>query len=418
MSVNSRRDFLLASSALALAPSFVRAQAGLPYKIGVLLSATGTGASYMSHAIRGLPLFAKEINERGGLLGRHPIQLVFRDDATRPEIGAREAAALIVNDKVNAIFGTYSSAVALAVQEVIHEHKTLHFAATSNSSRITEENHTPYTWQFCPDSNMQSGAVVKAVVQLAKKNGWQSYVSLGQDYEWGRDTHRGFTTALAKAAPGLKEDKQIWVRLGETNFHDEINAIRRARPGFLFGAMAGKDHELFLQQAHQQALFNTVPYPGGLISVTELKHHRKTLPRGLIGLARCPFFAHLNEPMMQQYIRRDRAALGPDAYPDDWACMHYDALNALDQATRKAGSIATDAVIKALKGATIDTCRGKLTFRDCSNQLDAPSYVGEVWDSRDYPFPIYKPETMIVVPGNEVWTPSCAEVNKLKKKRA
>ncbi len=417
----SRRDFILtplATGALALAPRFVRAQAGLPYKIGLLLSSTGPGANYMSHAIRGLPLLAREINERGGLLGRHPVHLVFRDDATRPEVGAREAASLIVNEKVNAIFGTYSSGVALAVQEVVHEHRTLHFAATSNSSRITEENHTPYTYQFCPDSNMQSGAAVRAVAQLAKRNGWKSYVSLGQDYEWGRDTHRGFTTALARVAPELKEVRQLWVKLGETNFADQINVIRRAKPGFLFGAIAGKDHELFLQQAHQLALFNSVPYPGGLISVTELKHQRKTLPRGLIGLARCPFFAHLKEPMMQQYIRRDRDAFGPDAYPDDWACMHYDALNALDQAAKRAGSIETAAILKALKGATIDTCRGRLTFRDCSNQLDAPSYIGEVWDSRDYPFPIYKPETMIVVPGNEVWTPTCAEVNKLKKKRS
>jgi len=417
----SRRDFILAplaSGALALVPRLVRAQAGLPYKIGVLLSSSGPGANYMSHAIRGLPLLAKEINERGGLLGKHPIHLVFRDDATRPEIGAREAASLIVDEKVNAIFGTYSSAVALAVQEVVHMHRTLHFAATSNSSQITEENHTPYTYQFCPDSNMQSGAAVRAVALLARRNGWKSFVSLGQDYEWGRDTHRGFTTALARIAPELKESKQIWVRLGESNFADVINSIRVAHPGFLFGAIAGKDHELFLHQAHQLALFNTVPYPGGLISVTELKQQRKTLPRGLIGLARCPFFAHLKEPMMQRYIRRDRDALGPDAYPDDWACMHYDALNGLDQAARSAGSIHTEALVKSLKGATIRTCRGSLAFRDCSNQLDAPSYIGEVWDSPDYPFPVYKPDTMVVVPGNEVWTPNCTEVGKLRKRRS
>jgi branched-chain amino acid transport system substrate-binding protein len=415
----SRRDFVLAplaTGALSLIPRLAPGQT--PYRIGVLTPFTGPGHTYMSHTIRGLPLLAKELNQRGGLLGRHPIQLVFRDDETEPEAGARAAATLIVEDRAHALLGTYSSAVALAVQEVIHQHQTLHFAATSNSSRITQENYTPYTYQMCPDSNMQSGAVVRAVAQLAAKNGWQSFVSLGQDYEWGRETHRGFISALAKAAPGLKEVQQLWVRLGETNFTKEISSIRRAKPSFLFGAIAGKDHELFLQQAHQQALFNTVPYPGGLISVTELKHHRKTLPRGLIGLARCPFFAHLNEPLMQQYIRRDRRALGPDAYPDDWACMHYDALHALDQAARKAGSVETAALVKALKGATIDTCRGKLAFRDCSNQLDAPSYIGEVWDSRDYPFPIYKPETLVVVPGNEVWTRTCAEVEKLKKKRA
>ena len=109
---------------------------------------------------------------------------------------------------------------------------------------------------------------------------------------------------------------------------------------------------------------------------------------------------------------------GQTCYPDDWAVMHYDALGGLDQGAKKAGSTNTEAIVKALKGATIDTGRGKRTFRDCSNQLNVLSYVGEVWDSPDYPFPVYKPETMLVVQGNEVWTPTCEEVEKLKKKRA
>ena len=210
----------------------------------------------------------------------------------------------------------------------------------------------------------------------------------------------------------------MWFKLGETDFTSYITAIMAAKPDFLFGAIAGKDSETFLQQGNQMGLFKRVPFPGGLITVTELKGSRKTLPRGMIGLARCPFFAHLKEPIMQQYIARDRAAFGADGYPDDWACMYYDALGGLEQGAKKAGSIETAAIMKALKGATIDTCRGKRTFRDCSNQLNVPSYVGEVWDSPDYPFPIYKPDTMIQVEGNEVWTQSCEEVEKLKKKRA
>ena len=121
---------------------------------------------------------------------------------------------------------------------------------------------------------------------------------------------------------------------------------------------------------------------------------------------------------MQAYIKRDRAAFGADGYPDDWACMYYDALGGLEQGAKKAGSTSTEAIVKALKGATIDTCRGKRSFRDCSNQLEVPSYVGEVWDSPDYPFPIYKPDSMVLVEAKEVWTGSCDEVEKLKKKRA
>ncbi|MBE0600064.1 MAG: ABC transporter substrate-binding protein [Burkholderiaceae bacterium] len=417
----SRRDFIFsvgAAGALTLAPRFASAQAGRPYKIGVLLPSTGTGANYMAHAIKGLPVAIAELNKRGGLLGKHQIEMIYRDTETKPDVGAREAKSLILNDKVDAIFGTYSSAVALAIQEIIHEHKVLHFAATSNSSKITQDNFTPYTYQFCPDSNMQSGAVVVAVAKMAKKNNWKSFVSIGQDYEWGRDTHRGFTTGFAKVAPGVKESRQLWFKLGETDFTSYITAIMAAKPDFLYGAIAGKDSETFLQQAGQMGLFKRVPFPGGLITVTELKSGRKTLPRGMIGLARCPFFAHLDQPIMQAYIKRDRAAFGPEGYPDDWACMYYDALGGLDQGTKKANSIETEAIIKALKGATIDTCRGQRAFRDCSNQLEVPSYVGEVWDSPDYPFPIYKPDTMVVVEAKEVWTPTCEEVDKLKKKRA
>jgi branched-chain amino acid transport system substrate-binding protein len=417
----SRRDFIfstVAAGVLTMTPRFVGAQAAKPYKLGVLLPSTGTGANYVENAIKGLPVAVAEINGKGGFLGKHPIEIVYRDDQTKPDVGAREAKSIILNDKVQTIIGTYSSAVALAIEEITHEYKVLYIAATSNSSKITQDNYSPYTYQFCPDSNMQSGAVVVAVSKMVKKNNWKSYVSIGQDYEWGRDTHNGFTTELAKAAPQAKETKQLWFKLGETDFTSYITAIMAAKPDFLFGAIAGKDSETFIQQAGQMGLFKRVPFPGGLISVTELRQLRKTLPRGMIGLARCPFFAHLKEPLMQKYIKMHRAKFGDDAYPDDWACMHYDAIYGLEQAINKAKSIETEAVVKALKGATLDTCRGKRTMRDCSNQLDVPSYVGEVWDSPDYPFPIYKPDTMIVVEGHDVWTPTCEAVEKLKKKRA
>ena len=415
-----RRDFVLtslAAGAMTLSPRGVSAQAAKPYRIGLLLPTTGAGANYMEECIRGMPVLAAELNKRGGLLGKHPVEIIYRDDQTKPDVGAREARQLILNEKVDAIFGVYSSAVALAVQEIIHEHKTLHFSATSNSSNITTENHTPYTYQWCPDSDMQSGAVVVAVAKLVKSRNWKKYVSIGQDYEWGRQTHKGFTTGLAKVAPEAKESKQLWFKLGETDFTSYIAAIMSERPDFIFPAIAGKDNETFIQQAQASGLLKIAAYPGGLISVTELRQQRKSLPRGLIGLARCPFFAHMDQPVMQQYVKMHRGKFGDDFYPDDWACMHFDALTGLDQAVTRAGSTETPALLKVLKGGTFDTCRGKRQFRELTNQLDCPSYVGEVWDSPDYPFPIYDPKTMILVEGHDVWRDD-ETVKKVIKNRA
>ncbi|KPK52449.1 MAG: hypothetical protein AMS22_09100 [Thiotrichales bacterium SG8_50] len=416
----SRRDFIITSVAagvMTMVPRFVTAGAAEPYRIGVCLPTTGSGANYSERPIKGLPLIAAEINKRGGLLGKHPIELHFRDTQTKPDVGAREARSLILNEKVQTIIGTWSSAVAMAIQEIIHEHKVLHLAATSNSSKIVNENYTPYSFQFGPNSRMQSGATVVAVLKMIKSRGWKTYVTLGLDYEWGRDAQRVFVDKMTKESPETKLTKVFWAKLGETDFTSYITAIMALKPDFMFGAIAGKDNETFIQQAKPAGLFKRVAYPGVFLPVTELMQQRKTLPRGIIGLNRCPFFAHMDNPIMQKYVKMYQEKFGKDDYPDDFACMYFDALNGLDQGTTKAGSINSDAVKAALRGATIDTSRGKLTFRDCNNQLDAPSYVGEVVDTPDYPFPIFDLKTLVAVQGHEVWIPTCEEVRKLQKKR-
>jgi len=418
----NRREFLVTSlgaGVVALMPGLAFSQGAEPYRIGVLLPTTGTGANYSERPIKGLPLIAAEINKRGGLLGKHPIELIVRDTQTKPDVGAREARSLILNEKVKTIISSWSSAVAMAVQEIVHEYKVLHLTATSNSSKIVNENYTPYTFMFGPNSQMQSSATVVAVSRMIKEKGWKNYVTLGLDYEWGRDAQKVFVTELAKVSPETKLAKELWAKLGETDFTSYITAIMGLKPDFVFGAIAGKDNETFLQQAKAAGFFQRVVYPGVFLPVTELMQQRNTLPRGIIGLNRCPFFAMMDKPMMKKYVELYQAKFGKQDYPDDFACMYFDSLNGLDQAITKAGTIETEAVRKAMTGATIDTCRGKLTFRDCNNQLDCASYLGEVVDVPEYPFPIFNPKTMIVVEGRDVWLPtSCEEVRKIQKKRA
>ena len=415
-----RRSFIVTSAAVgvaALTPRFARA--GETYRLGLLLPSTGTGANYGDGGIKAVHNAVADINAGGGLLGKHPIEIFYRDTHTKPDVAAREARDLIAREKVRTVVGTYSSACALAVQEIIHENKVLHLAATSNSSKIVNENFTPYTYEFCPNSRMQSGSVAVALADIAKQKGWKTYVTIGQDYEWGRQTVAGFVEQFGTRAPEVKKIKELWFRLGETNFASYISAIMAARPNFLFAAIAGKDNRTFMQQAQAAGLTKRVTVPGSLISVTELKQQAKTLQRGTIGLARCPFFAHLDQPLMQKYIKMHRAKYGDYEYPDDWACMHYDAIYGLQQGAEKAGTIETEAVKAALKGASIDTCRGRHAFRECNNQLDIPAgYVGEVADSPDYPFPIYNRDTMVIVKADEVWVPTCEAVRKLQKKRA
>jgi len=309
----SRREFLVVSlgaGVVALMPRIGYSQSAEPYRIGVLLPTTGAGANYSERPIKGLPLIAAEINKRGGFLGKHPIELIFRDTQTKPDVGSREARSLILNEKVKIIIGMWSSAVAMAVQEIVHEHKVLHLAATSNSSKVVNENYTPYTFLFGPNSQMQSSATVIAVADMIKEKGWKNYLTIGLDYEWGRDAQKVFVTELGKISPETRLIKELWARLGETDFTSYITAIMGLKPDFVFGAIAGKDNETFLQQAKGAGFFQRVAYPGVFLPVTELMQQRDTLPRGIIGLNRCPFFAHLDNPMMKKYLELYQARFG------------------------------------------------------------------------------------------------------------
>jgi len=389
---------------LMLLGGFTIAGPGLaaePYHLGVNLAITGTGALYCKDGVDAIKLAVEEINAKGGFLGKHSIELFIRDTHTKPDVAVREAKDLILRDKVRAILGTYSSACAVAIKPVAQEYKVLHIPAISNSENITKVNFSPYTYQVVPNSYMQAKAVVLGVAELAKKKGWKNYITIASDYEWGRSTQNNTVALLKQLAPELKLKKEFWPRLGETQFTSYITAIMGQKPDFVIGSVASKDNVAWIQQAKAYGFFEKIPYPGSLISVSELIVQSKSLTRGMIGLCRAPFFAHLDVPMMADFVDNFKAKYS--RYPSDWAVMEYDAVYVLKQGIEKAGSIDTDKVKDALKGATVDTTRGRLYFRKIDNQLSCSSYIGVVADDPKYPFPIY--HDVVEVKGPDSWRP-------------
>jgi len=381
------------------------------YNLGVDLAITGTGALYCKDGVDAIKLAVEEINGKGGFLGKHPIKVFIRDTQTKPDIAVREAKDLILREKVRTILGTYSSACAAAIKPVAKEYKVLHIPAISNSENITQVNFSPYTYQVVPNSYMQAKAVVLGVAELAKKKGWKNYVTIASDYEWGRSTQNNTVALLKQMAPELNLKKEFWPRLGETQFTSYITAIMGQKPDFVIGSIASKDNVAWIKQAKAYGFFDKIPYPGSLISVSELILQSKTLTRGMVGLCRAPFFAHLDVPMMADFVKNFKAKY--NRYPSDWAVMEYDAVYVLKQGIEKAASIDSEKVKDALKGASVDTTRGKLFFRNIDNQLSCSSYIGVVANDPAYPFPIY--HDLVEVKGPDSWRPE-AEILEARSK--
>lgn len=390
------------------------AKASEKYNLGVALGLTGVGALYSADQIEGIKLAVEEINAKGGFLGKHKVELFIRDSQTKPDVGVREVKDLILRDGIKAVINDYSSAVAMAVKPIAQEYKVLHIAAISNSENITKINFSPYTFQVVPNSYMQAKAAAVAIAKMAKEKGWKEYITIASDYEWGRSTQEQAVKFLKELAPQLTLKKEFWPRLGETQFASYITGIMAMKPDFVYGSLASKDNVAWVEQAKTYGFFDKIPYPGSLISVTELILEAKTLPRNLMGLARAPFFAHLDNPMMADFVKNYKAKY--NKFPSDWAVMGYDAVYALKQGVEKAKSIDTEKVKDAMKGLTVNLTRGKLAFRSIDNQLSCSSYVGTIADDPKYPFPIYK--NIVEVKGSESERPESEilEARKAEKK--
>lgn len=88
-----------------------------PVTIGVSLPLTKDFASDGQATAQGYQLWADMLNAAGGLLGR-PVKLRILDDGSDPDRAARDYQTLIVQDRVDLIFGPFSSLLTRAAAPV------------------------------------------------------------------------------------------------------------------------------------------------------------------------------------------------------------------------------------------------------------------------------------------------------------
>lgn len=377
------------------------ARADEPYALGVVLGFTGAGAPYSREALEGIEVAVDEINAEGGFLGKHPVKLFTKNTRTRPEVAKAAVRDLLRDHRARAVIGTYSSDTALAIKPILREARVLHIATISNSEDITRLEPSPYTFSVVPNTYMMAKGVAVGIAQLARQNNWKTYATIASDYAWGRSSQRVQVQILSQLAPELELIEQYWPPLGHVGFNTFVAAIRGQKPDFVLASIAGADNNRWELAVADYRLADHTVIAGGLLSVTELIAQANWIRRGTYGRTRAPFFAHPDVPMMARFIAAYRARY--DRYPSDWAVMAYDGVQALRQGIEKAESIDTESVKDALRGATIDTTRGRLFFREIDNQLSCSAYFGRVADDPNYDFPIYA--GMVELKGPDIWRP-------------
>lgn len=93
-----------------------------PIKVGVSLGLTGRYSTFSLQQEHAFELWQKDVNRSGGILGRD-VKLIIRDDGSDPEIARTLYRQMIDKDKVDFLFGPYSTGITAAILPLTEKHR-------------------------------------------------------------------------------------------------------------------------------------------------------------------------------------------------------------------------------------------------------------------------------------------------------
>lgn len=151
---------LAAAAAAAMAAGAAEAQT---LKIGASLPITGGLSVSGEKHRRGYELCTKLINEAGGILGRQ-VELVVSDNRSDTATAINQYERFINVDKVEAVYGTFSSRLTFPVASILAKYNMVHPIPSGGALRIYEQGYTNLFY-FQVNAAEYTGKDVAAVIK-------------------------------------------------------------------------------------------------------------------------------------------------------------------------------------------------------------------------------------------------------------
>jgi|RhiMethySRZTD1v2_1073278.scaffolds.fasta_scaffold08949_7 branched-chain amino acid transport system substrate-binding protein len=347
-------------------------------KVGVPMPLSGPAALYGEPAVKGARMFVDEINAAGGVLGKK-IELVVRDSKASADEAVRVSREMILKEEVQFLVGTLTSAEGPAVSTIAKENKIVLIAPIPKTDQLTApKNLHPYVFRTAANTTMEGRSAAEIV---ASWKDVKKVATIAHDYAYGQDVAKAFVDHMKKLRPDIEVVDQQWPKLGEADYTPFINAQMAKKPEAVFSAMWGGHFVTWAKQAKPLGFFdlvqNRVVNGGEAGSVEATRALGPDYPFGIYGNS-YDIADYAGQPdAHKKYIDRIKAYTKEDP-PSTWPLTVYVAMQFLVEGIKKANSVDSDKVAKALLDLTIDTPFGKQTLRGKDHQADRGQFYGKM----------------------------------------
>jgi urea transport system substrate-binding protein len=343
-------------------------------KVGILHSLSGTMAISETTLKDVMLMLIEEQNKKGGLLGKK-LEPVVVDPASNWPLFAEKARELIATQKVDAVFGCWTSVSRKSVLPVFKELNSLLFYPVQYEGEESERN-VFYTGAA---PNQQAIPAVDYLMENEKVKRW---VLAGTDYVYPRTTNKILETYLkAKGVPA--DDIMInYTPFGHSDWQTIVASIKKfgsaGKKTAVVSTINGDANVPFYKELGNQGIKATdIPVVAFSVGEEELAG-LDTTP--LVGhLAAWNYFMSINVPENAEFIKKWQTFIKSNKrVTNDPMEAHYIGFNMWVKAVEKAGTTAPDAVIDSIIGVSVPNLTGGLSAMMPNHHITKPVLIGEI----------------------------------------
>lgn len=381
---------------LAFLGTHFSAKNNTPIKVGILHSLTGNMAISEKAVKDGTMMAIDEINAKGGLLGGRPIEAMLVDIRSDWEVAATAAEKLIKQDKVNVVFGCWTSACRKTIKPIFEKNNHLLFYPLQYEG-LEQSPNIVYTGAA---PNQQIIPTVKwAFDNLGKK-----FFLVGSDYVFPR-TANAIIQDQVKAMGGEIVGEE-YILLGSKDVAGIVDQIVQAKPDVILNTINGDTNVAFFRQLRQEGITpDKIPTISFSIAEDELRSFE--IPQMVGDYAAWNYFQSIPSETNRTFVASFKKKYGSEREVDDPIEAAYFGVYLWGQAVNEAGTEDVSLVKEKIKTQSMKAPEGLIYIDPESLHTWKIVRIGKikpdgqfeiVWDSekpvRPIPFPSYRTQAM------------------------
>ncbi|WP_415888689.1 urea ABC transporter substrate-binding protein [Neptuniibacter sp. SY11_33] len=361
--------------ALSMGASVVSfsAMAADTIKVGVLHSLSGTMAISETTLKDTVLMMIEEQNKKGGLLGKK-LEPVVVDPASNWPLFAEKTRELLTKEKVDVIFGCWTSVSRKSVLPVIEELNGLMFYPVQYEGEESSKN-VFYTGAA---PNQQA---VPAVDYLMNELGVERWVLAGTDYVYPRTTNKILESYLKSKGVAAEDIMINYTPFGHSDWQSIVSDVKKfgstGKKTAVVSTINGDANVPFYKELGNQGISSEdIPVVAFSVGEEELSGI-DTKP--LVGhLAAWNYFQSVDSEANDEFISKWKAHTSEERVTNDPMEATYIGFNMWANAVKQAGTTEVDAVGEAMIGQETPNLTGGMAVMNKNHHLSKPVLIGEI----------------------------------------